>query len=98
MHIIIPGHLMALFLLLHSFDRHSQVGVKFDWYDPNTLVKEKEIATENGTTANDIKYNTLGIGYIYYFDANFKLVYLVRFVKNESTWYRDIPAILKIIS
>ena len=85
MHIIIPGNLIALFCLLHSFDRHSQVGIKFDWYDPNTLVKEKEIGNDNGTTATDIKYNTPGIGYIYYFDANFKLVTWYDFVKNEST-------------
>ena len=75
----------AFFYVLHSFDKHNQVGVKFDWYDPNTLVKEKEIGNGNGTTAADIKYNTLGIGYIHYFNEALKVVVWYEFVKNEST-------------
>ncbi|HEY6974883.1 MAG TPA: porin [Chitinophagaceae bacterium] len=79
----------AFFYLLHSFDKHNQVGMKYDWYDPNTLVKGKEIGEANGTLPPDIRYGTLGIGYIYYFDESLKIVAWYEFVKNESTALPD---------
>ena len=75
----------AFFYLLHSFDKHNQLGIKYDWYDPNTQLNASEISPENGAHAADIKYNTLGIGYIHYFDDNLKLVTWYEFVKNENT-------------
>jgi hypothetical protein len=75
----------AFLYLLHSFDRHNQVLVKYDWYDPNTKVKEKEIGLDNGTREADIRYNTFGFGYIHYFDENFKFLVWYELVKNDST-------------
>jgi hypothetical protein len=75
----------AFFYLLHSFDRHNQLGIKYDWYDPNTLLAGNEINSAVGAHPADIKYNTFGLGYIHYFDENLKVVAWYEFVKNETT-------------
>lgn len=44
---------------------HHQIGVKYDFYDSNTAVKSIEIGQAGGNlNAADIKFNTLGFGYI----------------------------------
>lgn len=75
----------AFFYLLHSFNKHNQLGVKYDWYDPNTKLKASGISDINNAHPADIKYGTLGIGYIYYVDENLKFVTWYEFVKNEHT-------------
>jgi hypothetical protein len=75
----------AFLYLLHSFDTHNQVGVKYDFYDPNIKLSGKEIGINTNTHAADIRFNTVAIGYIHYFDENLKLVAWYEFVTNEST-------------
>ena len=75
----------AFFYLLHQFDKHHQLALKYDWYDPNTKVSGNAINAVNRFTAADIKYNTLGIGYINYLDDNLKLVVWYDIIKNEKT-------------
>ncbi|CAN5796151.1 hypothetical protein BH10BAC2_BH10BAC2_30290 [soil metagenome] len=75
----------SFFYLLHSFDSHNQVGVKYDSYDPNTKLSGNEISTTSGSHPADIKYHTIGVGYTHYFDENLRLVAWYEFVKNEST-------------
>jgi predicted porin len=36
-------------------------------------------------TPADIRYNTLGVGYVHYFNANMKVMLYYDYVKNEST-------------
>lgn len=77
----------AFFYLLHNvFSRHHQLGIKYDWYDPNTNVKGLDIG-KSGTSINatNIKYNTLGFGYINYVNDNLKLVLWYEKVTNEKT-------------
>jgi hypothetical protein len=67
-----------------------QVVAKYDWYDPNTDVKGKEVGlngTQPGkaTSAADIKYSTLGVGAIWRFDQNFKIMAYYDMVTNEKT-------------
>jgi hypothetical protein len=63
-----------------------QVIIKYDWYDPNTFVKTTEIgAVGSNFNAADIKYQTLGVGYIYYMNLNIKSVLYYDFVYNEIT-------------
>ena len=60
--------------------------VKYDWYDPNTDVKETQIG-KGGTnlTIADIKFATLGLGFTHYINNHLKvLVYYAR-VHNEAT-------------
>lgn len=75
----------AYFYFLQNFGQH-QLGVKYDWYDPNTDVKGSEITKSAGNFhAADIKYKTLGLGYINYINENLKLVLWYDLVTNENT-------------
>ena len=67
-----------------------QIVVKYDVYDPNTDIAATDI---NGTVNSkktklgtpDIKYATLGLGYIYHFNTNIKLELYYDLVSNEKT-------------
>ena len=74
------------YLLQHLGSTHHQVGIKYDWYDPNTKAKTGDIgkAGSNLNAAN-IKYSTIGFGYIYYITENAKLVLWYDKVTNEKT-------------
>ena len=61
------------------------VVIKYDWYDPNRDVKGKQISGDAGLTKADIRYNTLGAGYVHYFDEHTKLMLYYDWVKNEAT-------------
>jgi len=76
----------AFFCFLQNIiNQHHQLGVKLDWYDPNTDVKGLEILQDNNFGPADIRYQTLGFGYIYYFNENLKLTLWFDDVKNEKT-------------
>jgi hypothetical protein len=75
----------AFIYLLHRLTKHHQLAVKYDWYDPNTQVKSKAIRSESRFTSSDIRYNTLGFGYINYFNENLKLVLWYDLVRNENS-------------
>ena len=81
----------AFFYLLQNIasTRH-QLGIKYDWYDPNTDVRELEIgATSSNLTKTDIKFSTVSIGYNYYMNENVKLFLWYDIVKNENTSHSD---------
>ena len=77
----------AFFYLLQNIvsSKH-QLGLKYDWYDPNTKIQGKEIG-DTYTNAHwaDIKYGTIGIGYNYYMNKNIKLLLWYDWVMNEKT-------------
>ncbi len=74
------------YLLQHIFNTRNQLLLKYDWYDPNTKVSGREIgaAGSNFTSAN-IKYKTIGFGYINYLTDNVKIVLYYARVINERT-------------
>ncbi len=77
----------AYFYLLHNIiNTKHQLGIKYDWYDPNRNVKENEIGTP-GSNINEanIKYSTLGFGYIHYINDNLKFLFWYDKVVNEKT-------------
>ncbi|HEV8080241.1 MAG TPA: porin [Chitinophagaceae bacterium] len=78
------------YLLQNIFNIKHQLGIKYDWYDPNSDVKENEIG-KPGSNINEanIKFSTLGFGYIHYINDNLKLVLWYDKVWNEKT---QIPA------
>ena len=78
------------------FSLKHQLVLKYDWYDPNILVKGNDIgaAGSNLTMAN-IKYNTLGFGYINYVTENIKLILYYARVMNEKTQMKGYTADLK---
>jgi len=74
------------YFLQHIFSSHHQLVIKFDWYDPNTKVKTNEIgAPGTGFSSANIKYSTLGFGYVNYISENIKLVLYYARVWNEKT-------------
>jgi len=68
-----------------------QLVLKYDWYDPNTDIAGADIDATGVTSANgklgsaDIKYTTIGIGWIYHWDENVKIMAYYDMVKNENT-------------
>ena len=77
----------AYFYFLQNLgSTHHQIAIKYDWYDPNTAVKGDAIG-KAGTNINaaNIKYTTLGFGYIYYITGNAKLVLWYDKITSEKT-------------
>lgn len=74
------------YFLQNLFSLKHQLIIKYDWYDPNTAVKGMDIG-KAGTNVNEanIKYSTLGLGYIHHMNANLKLVFWYDRVMNEKT-------------
>ncbi len=63
----------------------NQFVVKYDVYTPNKDVAANDIgAAGSNLNAGDIKYSTLGLGWIYHWDANVKFVLYYDWVKNEK--------------
>jgi len=74
------------YFLQNIVNRQHQVCIKYDWYDPNTDLKGPEIGKPgSNTNAANIKFSTLGLGYIYYCNENMKLVWWYDLIKNEKT-------------
>jgi len=79
--------------IMHS--KHDIV-VKYDWYDPNTNVNAGDIISKTGTdnghtnlstklSGADIKYTTIGLGYIFHWNSNVKIMAYYDMVTNETT-------------
>lgn len=74
------------YLLQNIFSNRHQLLFKYDWYDPNTNVKGNEIgAAGSNLTAANIKYSTIGVGYVNYITPNVKAVVYYAMPKNEKT-------------
>lgn len=68
------------------FSLKHQMVIKYDWYDPNTKVAGLEIGAPGANlSAANIKYATLGIGYVNYLTENAKCVIYYARVWNEHT-------------
>jgi hypothetical protein len=86
----------AFFYLLHNvINAHHQLCIKYDWYDPNVNVNGQDIGKlGSNLTPADIKYTTIGLGYNYYVNDNFRLLLWYDIVKNEKTqsagYYNDL--------
>lgn len=75
-----------LYFLQNLVSERHQLVVKYDWYDPNKKVSGKDIGTSgSGLTAADIRYNTWGVGYLYYANEHLKFMFYYDWVTNEKT-------------
>ena len=69
--------------ILHS--KHSFVA-KYDYYDPNKDVEKSEIGVAGSKTgAADVAYNTVGLGWLYRFNASVRLMAYYDIVSNETS-------------
>jgi len=62
-----------------------QLVLKYDWYDPNKKVKDEEVKDSKGFTQADVRYNTLGGGFLYYVNVHVKAFFYYEWVSNEKT-------------
>lgn len=81
------------YFLQHLGSKKHQFVAKFDWYDPNKKVKGTEIG--KAFTAADIRFNTLGLGYVIYPNDNLKVTFWYEMPKNEKTALTDYTSDLK---
>ena len=74
------------YFLQNIINSKHQLVLKYDWYDPNTKVQKLEIG-KAGTnlTSADIKFSTVGIGYVYQFNPQTKIIFYYDIVRNEVT-------------
>lgn len=75
----------AYFYFLQTFLKKHQVILKYDWYDPNTRATGMELSADNYYGIADVRYNTLGAGYIYYMNDNLKIVFYFDNPVNEKS-------------
>jgi hypothetical protein len=77
----------AFFYLLQNLGSEKHLAVlKYDIYDPNKHVSGHDIGAPNSNThAGDIKFNTFGVGYIYFADTHIKIMLWYDVIKNEKT-------------
>jgi hypothetical protein len=85
----------AYFYLIQNILRSkNDIVVKYDWYDPNTEVSSADMPTTTTTYssasfkaigASDIKYSTLGFGWIYHWNENVKITAYYELVNNETS-------------
>jgi hypothetical protein len=70
--------------LIQNIGNDDQVIVKYDVYDPNSDVAAGDFVRASNLTVADIKYSTLGLGLVHYWDANVKFVLYYELVGNEA--------------
>ncbi len=75
----------AYFYLLHTFLKKHQVFLKYDWYDPDSKVAGRTLNVSRKFGPADIRYDTYGIGYVYYMNDNVKIVLYYDHPVNEMT-------------
>jgi hypothetical protein len=85
----------AYFYLLQNIGKKHQLGIKYDWYDPNSNVQSNELKKDTKLSTADLKYNTLGLGYIFYMNENVKWVFWYDIIKNEKTQLTGLTEDLK---
>jgi hypothetical protein len=74
------------YFLQNIINTKHQLVLKYDWYDPNIKVKKSDIGKAGANlTAADIKYSTLGLGYIYHLNPQTKIIFYYDIVTNETT-------------
>lgn len=65
--------------------RHQFIA-KYDWYDPNTKISGNEIGIAGtNTSATDLKFTTLGLGWIYRWNSQVKITAYYDIVTNETS-------------
>ncbi len=80
-----PFDAAYFYLLQHLGSTDHQAILKLDWYDQNTNVSGDAVNAASGHTEADVKYTTLGGGYIWHINPNVKLTLYYDHTINEST-------------
>ncbi len=71
--------------LVQNLGSQFQVVGRYDTFDPNTDVEGSDVGVGTATLGSqDLAYNTLGFGLVYWWDGNFKLTAYYDMVTNEE--------------
>lgn len=71
--------------LVQNIGDRNQFIARYDEYDPNTDVEGSDIgASGTNLTVGDVKFTTIGLGWIHYWDANLRFVFYYDIVTNEN--------------
>ena len=81
-----------LYFIQNILKSKNDIVVKYDWYDPNTDVAAGDYGKSTlkystgfkAIGASDIKYTTIGIGWVYHWDQNLKITAYYDLVRNEK--------------
>lgn len=73
------------YFLQHLNSLDHQLVIKYDWYDPNKRAAGKEVNAANGFGKADLRYNTLGVGYVYRANESLKFMFYYDNVRNEKS-------------
>lgn len=75
-----------LYLLQNVINDKHMIGLKYDIYDPNRHIKGDEVgAPQSNTHPGDVRYNTLGLGYIFFANEHLRVTTWYDIIKNENT-------------
>jgi hypothetical protein len=77
----------AIFYLLQNIGSPRwELGLKYDWYDPNRIARGSQIGEANRNyTVADIRFDTWSAGLTYYANKNLKILAWLGHVLNERT-------------
>jgi hypothetical protein len=70
--------------VVQSIGSDHQVVAKYDVYDPNTTVSGMDFVGSNNLSPADVKFSTLGLGYIYHWNQYVKFVLYYEWISNEE--------------
>jgi hypothetical protein len=73
---------------VQNFGRKNQFVFKYDLWDPNTNITGSDIDSASiktmGISTADLAFNTFGLGWVFHWDENVKLMLYYDIVKNEA--------------
>ncbi len=70
--------------LIQNLGSSNQIIAKYDVYDPNTDAAAGDFSATSNLTLADVKFSTLGLGFIHHWDSQVKFVFYYELVKNET--------------
>lgn len=74
------------YFLQNILNSRHELLLKYDWYDPNIKIGESQIGLPGSNTgAADISFKTLGMGYVFQFNSQTKIIFYYELVKNRPT-------------
>jgi len=83
-YVIRPFNGAFFYFLQTIINKKHQVGLKYDWFDPNSMVSNGQLKPDINHPG-DVKFSTLTIGYNYYMTDNTKIMFWYDMVRNEKT-------------
>lgn len=73
------------YVLQHLGSLNHLFVLKYDWYDPNSRVSGNELSNVTGFSKADLRYDTVGMGYVYVANESLKFTLYYDLVRNEKS-------------